>query len=116
MHQAAHAEPLSELIAQLPPCLIGMKECSGAQEWARRFSSFGDTVRLTAPKFVTPYHKSGKNDGNDAEGRRFESLSQHQNTRKKSGIYARSFLRLGSPLSSVSVFVPATTCFLRSSG
>ena len=26
---------LLELIAQLPPCLIGMEACSGAHEWAR---------------------------------------------------------------------------------
>src|SRR3974390_2529807 len=58
---------LAELVAQLPPCLIGMEACSGAHEWARRFSAFGHTVKLMAPKFVTPYRKSGKNDGNDAE-------------------------------------------------
>jgi transposase len=28
---------------------------------------FGHTVKLMAPKFVAPYRKSGKNDGNDAE-------------------------------------------------
>jgi transposase len=58
---------LMGLIAQLPPCLIGMEACSGAHEWARRFSQHGHTVRLMAPKFVAPYRKSGKNDGNDAE-------------------------------------------------
>jgi transposase len=58
---------LSELVAQLPPCLIGMEACSGAHEWARRFAAFGHTVKLMAPKFVTPYRKGGKNDGNDAE-------------------------------------------------
>jgi transposase len=58
---------LSELVAQLPPCLIGMEACSGAHEWARRFVTFGHTVKLMAPKFVTPYRKGGKNDGNDAE-------------------------------------------------
>jgi transposase len=58
---------LAELVAQLPACLIGMEACSGAHEWARRFGSFGHTVRLMAPKFVAPYRKSGKNDGNDAE-------------------------------------------------
>lgn len=58
---------LLELIAQLPPCLIGMEACSGAHEWARRFSRLGHRVRLMAPKFVAPYRKSGKNDGNDAE-------------------------------------------------
>jgi transposase len=44
-----------------------MEACSGAHEWARRFAAFGHTVKLMAAKFVTPYRKSGKNDGNDAE-------------------------------------------------
>ena len=54
-------------VAALPPCLIGMEACSGSHDWARQFQAFGHTVRLMAPKFVTPYRKSGKNDGNDAE-------------------------------------------------
>jgi transposase len=58
---------LSEFLAHLAPCLIGMEACSGAHEWARRFAVFGHTVKLMAPKFVAPYRKSGKNDGNDAE-------------------------------------------------
>ncbi len=58
---------LSEVVAQLPACLIGMEACSGAHEWARRFSAYGHTVKLMAAKFVAPYRKSGKNDGNDAE-------------------------------------------------
>src|SRR5689334_7147014 len=58
---------LTELVAQLPPCLIGMEACSGAHEWARRFAASGHTVKLMAAKFVMPYRKSGKNDGNDAE-------------------------------------------------
>ena len=58
---------LIAFVAQLPPCLIGMEACSGAHEWARQFTALGHTVRLMAPKFVAPYRKSGKNDGNDAE-------------------------------------------------
>ncbi len=58
---------LGELVAQLSPCLIGMEACSGAHEWARRFCGHGHTVKLMAAKFVMPYRKSGKNDGNDAE-------------------------------------------------
>jgi transposase len=58
---------LSQLVAQLQPCLIGMEACSGAHESARRFAACGHTVKLMAAKFVTPYRKSGKNDGNDAE-------------------------------------------------
>ena len=57
---------LLELIAKLPPCLIGMKACSGAHHWAREFSKFGHTPRLMAPKFVTPYRLSGKKGENDA--------------------------------------------------
>jgi transposase len=57
---------LLELIAKLPPCLIGMEACSGAHHWAREFVKFGHTVRLIAPKFVVPYRMSGKRGKNDA--------------------------------------------------
>ncbi len=30
-------EQLLPLIAQLPPCVIGMEACSGAHHWARQF-------------------------------------------------------------------------------
>ena len=49
---------LLELIANLPPCLIGMEACSGAHHWAREFARFGHTVRMMAPKFVVPYPAS----------------------------------------------------------
>ena len=57
---------LLELIANLPPCLIGIVACSGAHHWAREFAKFGHTVRLMAPKFVVPYRMSGKRGKNDA--------------------------------------------------
>jgi transposase len=57
---------LLELIASLPPCLIGMEACSGAHHWARLFTAYDHTVRLMAPKFVTPYRLSGKRGKNDA--------------------------------------------------
>ena len=57
---------LLELIATLPPCLIGMEACSGAHHWAREFEKFGHTARLMAPKFVVPYRLSGKRGKNDA--------------------------------------------------
>ncbi len=60
-------DQLVQAIAALSPCLIGMEACSGAHEWGRRFQELGHTVKLMAPKFVAPYRKSGKNDGNDAE-------------------------------------------------
>lgn len=62
-------DQLLPLIAQLPPCLIGMEACTGAHHWARLFRQHGHTVKLMAPKFVAPYRmsgKRGKNDANDA--------------------------------------------------
>ena len=43
------------LIANLPPCTIGMEACSGAHHWARLFRQHGHTVKRVAPKFITPY-------------------------------------------------------------
>lgn len=57
---------LAALIASLPPCTIGMEACSGAHHWARQFQELGHTVRLIAPKFVTPYRMSGRRGKNDA--------------------------------------------------
>ena len=45
---------LGALIAALPPTVIGMEACSGAHFWARQFQAHGHTVRLMAPKLVTP--------------------------------------------------------------
>ncbi len=67
LRRSVRRDQLEEIVAKLPACLIGMEACSGAHEWARRFARYGHTVRLMAPKFVSPYRKSGKNDGNDAE-------------------------------------------------
>lgn len=57
---------LLEVVASLPPCLIGMEACTGAHHWARLFQAQGHTVRLMAPKFVAPYRLSGKKGKNDA--------------------------------------------------
>lgn len=46
---------LADFIAQLPKCLIGMEACGGSHYWARKFQSFGHTVRLISPQFVKPY-------------------------------------------------------------
>ncbi|MBI1820774.1 MAG: IS110 family transposase [Nitrospirae bacterium] len=58
---------LSEVIVNLPPCVIGIEACGGANYWARVFEKMGHTVRLISPQFVKPYVKSNKNDSNDAE-------------------------------------------------
>ncbi len=57
---------LMDVIAQLPACTLAMEACSGAHHWARQFAALGHTVRLIAPKFVTPYRMSGKRGKNDA--------------------------------------------------
>jgi len=67
LRRTVRRDRLVETVAGLSPCLIGMEACSGAHEWGRRFQQHGHTVRLMAPKFVAPYRKSDKNDGNDAE-------------------------------------------------
>src|SRR5258708_92163 len=67
LRRTVRRDRLVETVARLAPCLIGMEACSGAHEWGRRFQRHGHTVKLMAPKFVAPYRKSGKNDGNDAE-------------------------------------------------
>jgi transposase len=57
---------LHALVAALPPCTIGIEACSGAHHWARLFQAHGHSVRLIAPKLVTPYCMSGKRGKNDA--------------------------------------------------
>ena len=57
---------LNALVAALPPCTVGIEACSGAYHWARQFQAHGHTVRLMAPKLVTPYRMSGKRGKNDA--------------------------------------------------
>jgi transposase len=58
---------LLEMVAHLPPCLIGMEACGSAHYWARKLQGFGHTVKLMAPQFVKPYVKTNKNDAADAE-------------------------------------------------
>ena len=74
---------LLEVVASLPPYLIGMATCSGAHHWAREFEKFGHTVRLMAPEFVAPYRmagKRGKNDANDAAAI-CEAVTRHNSKR-----------------------------------
>lgn len=67
LRKTVRREQFMEVVAGLPPCRMGMEACAGAHEWARRFTVMGHEVKLMAAKFVIPYRKSGKNDGNDAE-------------------------------------------------
>ena len=63
---AVRRDVLLELIAKLPPCLIGMEACSGAHHWARQFQQFGHKMSIIEAKFVAPYRLSGKRGKNDA--------------------------------------------------
>lgn len=58
---------LMSFLAQQPACLVGMEACSGAHHWGRQLQSLGHRVGVMASRFVAPYRKGGKNDGNDAE-------------------------------------------------
>ena len=67
LRKTVRRQQLVELIAGLPPCLIGMEACGGAHEWGRKFQVYGHRVGIMMARFVAPYRKSSKNDGNDAE-------------------------------------------------
>lgn len=67
LRRTLRREQLLEVMAGLPPCFVGMEAGSGAHEWARQLQTLGHTPRLIAAKFVAPYRRRGKNDGNDAE-------------------------------------------------
>lgn len=58
---------LLTFFAQLPACRVGLEACGSAHHWARCLQALGHEVRLMPPRFVTPYRKNDKNDGNDAE-------------------------------------------------
>ncbi len=60
-------EQLLTFMKNIPPCLVAMEACGGAHYWARKFQSYGHTVKLIAPQYVKPYVKTNKNDYNDAE-------------------------------------------------
>jgi transposase len=67
LRKTVRRDKLMELIAALPPCLIGMEACAGAHQWGRRFQACGHDVGIMMARFVAAYRKSSKNDGNDAE-------------------------------------------------
>jgi transposase len=67
LRKTLRRDKLMEFIAALPPCFIGMEACGGAHEWARQFQRHGHRIGIMMARFVAPYRKSSKNDGNDAE-------------------------------------------------
>ena len=59
-------EQLPVLIAQLPPCLIGMEACGGSQHWARELQNLGHEVKLLSARMVKTFVGGNKNDAADA--------------------------------------------------
>jgi transposase len=53
--------------ATMPPCLIGMEACVGAQHLSRKLKALGHDTRLMPAKYVRPYSKGPKSDFRDAE-------------------------------------------------
>lgn len=58
---------LAAFTSNIPPCMIVMESCGGANYWARVFKRSGHGVKLISPQFVKPFVKTNKNDANDAE-------------------------------------------------
>ena len=58
---------LLDVVASLPPCVIGMEACGSAHHGGRAFEPLGHTVKLMSLKYVRPYVKTNKHDGRDAE-------------------------------------------------
>jgi transposase len=55
------------MASALPPCVIAMEACCGAQHLGRVLRDQGHAVRLMSPEYVRPYVKAQKNDDRDAE-------------------------------------------------
>jgi transposase len=58
---------LTQRLANIPPCLIGMEACAGAHHIGRQLQALGHDVRLIPAQYVKPFLKGHKNDHRDAE-------------------------------------------------
>lgn len=52
MRRTVNRSKLLSVVAQLPPCVIGMETCSGAHEWAGQFRQLGHDPRLMSARFA----------------------------------------------------------------
>jgi transposase len=59
---------MEKFFAALPPTVVGMEACGGAQHWARTLEKLGHQVRMMPARYVKAYVRRNKNDGRDAEG------------------------------------------------
>lgn len=58
---------LSDFVANLKPCMIGMEACGGSHHWGRLFIQMGHEVRLVAPQYVKAFVRGNKTDSRDAQ-------------------------------------------------
>src|SRR5919202_5570868 len=64
LHKRVTRKQVLPLLAQLPPCLVGLEACGGAHYWARELQKLGHDVRLMAAAMIQPYRTNQKNDQN----------------------------------------------------
>jgi transposase len=58
---------LLSVMAQLPPCRVGVEACGGAHYWARELTKRGHEVKIMAPQHVKPSVHGNKTDRRDAQ-------------------------------------------------
>ena len=68
LHKRVSRKQVLPLLAQVPPCLVGLEACGGSHYWAREITKLGHTVKRMAPQAVKPSVQGNKTDGRDAEG------------------------------------------------
>jgi transposase len=54
LHTRTSRQQVLSLLAQLPPCLVGLEACGGAHDGAREITKLGHTVKRMAPQAVKP--------------------------------------------------------------
>jgi transposase len=57
---------LPKVMAQVPPCRVGVEACGGVQYWARALTTLGHEVKIMAPQHVKPDVHGNKTDRRDA--------------------------------------------------
>lgn len=54
------------VLANMPPCTIGIESCASSHYWYRKFTSLGHTVKILPAKHVKAYVLNQKNDSRNA--------------------------------------------------
>jgi len=66
LNRSLHRDGLHTFLANTPQCTVVMEACASSHYWGRVAATFGHTVKLIHPHYVTPYRLGEKNDANDA--------------------------------------------------